>query len=220
MSCEIAASSVAVAAWDTHFEQTSRTDEQNDGRIVSPTAVLSLAPPASDHRAASRFPVSYVQTASLHALGTRRATIVNEVVNAKGKQRSEYDAEATRDHHPEWEPELWICRRSFSPASALTIPAKPARETPISAMASRIPLGIEIRAGVHTGECEIIAGKVGGLSVIIGARVKEQAGPGEVLVSNTVKDLVAGSGIAFADRGLCYLKGVPGEWRLYAVTKT
>ena len=81
------------------------------------------------------------------------------------------------------------------------------------------PLGIEIRAGVHTGECEIIAGKVGGLSVIIGARVKEQAGPGEVLVSNTVKDLVAGSGIAFADRGVCYLKGVPGEWRLYAVTK-
>ena len=81
-------------------------------------------------------------------------------------------------------------------------------------------LGIDIRAGVHTGECELIAGKVGGLSVIIGARVKEQAGPGEVLVSNTVKDLVAGSGIAFADRGVCRLKGVPGEWRLYAVTKT
>jgi class 3 adenylate cyclase len=98
-------------------------------------------------------------------------------------------------------------------------PARAVRCATASREAVR-PLGIEIRAGVHTGECEIIAGKVGGLSVIIGARVKEQAGPGEVLVSNTVKDLVAGSGIAFTDRGLCYLKGVPGEWRLYAVTKT
>ena len=80
-------------------------------------------------------------------------------------------------------------------------------------------LGIEIRAGVHTGECEVVDGKVGGIAVHIGARVSAEAGPGEVLVSSTVKDLVAGSGLAFADRGQAELKGVPGEWRLYAVDR-
>ncbi len=78
-------------------------------------------------------------------------------------------------------------------------------------------LGLELRAGVHTGECEVVDGKVAGLAVSIGARVAAQADPGEVLVSQTVKDLVAGSGIEFADRGAAELKGVPGEWRLYAV---
>jgi len=79
-------------------------------------------------------------------------------------------------------------------------------------------LGIEIRAGLHTGECEVIGDKVGGIAVHIGARVAGLAQPDEVLVSNTVKDLVAGSGIAFEDRGTQTLKGVPGEWRLFAVT--
>jgi class 3 adenylate cyclase len=78
-------------------------------------------------------------------------------------------------------------------------------------------LGLEIRCGLHTGECELLDGKVAGIAVSIGARVAAQAGPGEVLVSQTVKDLVAGSGIAFEDRGVAELKGVPGEWRLYAV---
>ena len=78
-------------------------------------------------------------------------------------------------------------------------------------------LGVEVRAGLHTGECELVDGKVAGIAVSIGARVAAQAGPGDVLVSQTVKDLVAGSGIEFADRGLAELKGVPGEWRLYAV---
>ncbi len=77
-------------------------------------------------------------------------------------------------------------------------------------------LGIETRVGVHTGECEVIHDKVGGIAVHIGARVAAEAGPGEVLVSGTVKDLVAGSGIRFADRGARTLKGVPGEWRLFA----
>ncbi len=79
------------------------------------------------------------------------------------------------------------------------------------------PLGIEIRAGVHTGEVETIAGKVGGIAVAIGARVGGLARPSEVLASQTVKDLVAGSGLAFEDRGVHELKGVPGEWRVYAV---
>jgi pimeloyl-ACP methyl ester carboxylesterase/class 3 adenylate cyclase len=78
-------------------------------------------------------------------------------------------------------------------------------------------LGLEIRAGLHTGECEILDGKVAGIAVSIGARVAARAGPGEVLVSQTVRDLVAGSGLAFEERGAAELKGVPGEWRLYAV---
>jgi class 3 adenylate cyclase len=79
-------------------------------------------------------------------------------------------------------------------------------------------LGIEIRAGLHTGEVEVMGDDIGGIAVNIGARVGSAAGPGEVLVSRTVTDLVAGSGIAFADRGVHSLKGVPGDWRLYAVT--
>ena len=78
-------------------------------------------------------------------------------------------------------------------------------------------LGIEIRAGLHTGECELVDGKVAGIAVSIGARVAACAAPGEVLVSQTVKDLVAGSGLEFDDRGEAELKGVPGEWRLFAV---
>jgi pimeloyl-ACP methyl ester carboxylesterase/class 3 adenylate cyclase len=78
-------------------------------------------------------------------------------------------------------------------------------------------LGLEVRAGLHTGECEVVDGKVAGIAVSIGARVAAQAQPGEVLVSGTVRDLVAGSGIAFDDRGAAELKGVPGEWRLFAV---
>ena len=76
-------------------------------------------------------------------------------------------------------------------------------------------LGIEIRAGIHTGECELIDGKAGGIAVSIGARVGALAGPSEVLVSQTVKDLVAGSGLAFEERGAHELRGVPGSWGIY-----
>lgn len=78
------------------------------------------------------------------------------------------------------------------------------------------PLGVEVRAGAHTGECEVIDGKLGGISVVTAARVAAHAGPSEVLVSQTVKDLVAGSGLAFDDRGEHALKGVPGRWTLHA----
>jgi pimeloyl-ACP methyl ester carboxylesterase/class 3 adenylate cyclase len=77
-------------------------------------------------------------------------------------------------------------------------------------------LGLEVRAGLHTGECEVLDGKVAGIAVHTGARVASRAAASEVLVSSTVKDLVAGSGIAFEDRGTHELHGVPGEWRLYA----
>ena len=77
-------------------------------------------------------------------------------------------------------------------------------------------VGLDVRSGLHTGECELSDGSVRGIAVHTGARVASAASPGEVLVSSTVKDLVAGSGIEFADRGVHELKGIPGEWRLYA----
>ena len=76
---------------------------------------------------------------------------------------------------------------------------------------------MEIRSGLHTGEVEVIGDDVGGLAVHIGARVMDRAGTGEVLASSTVKDLVVGSGIDFEERGAHELKGIPGEWRLFAV---
>jgi len=79
------------------------------------------------------------------------------------------------------------------------------------------PLGLEVRTGLHTGECELIGDDVGGIAVHIAARVAATAEPDEVLVSSTVRDLVAGSGLRFADRGIHGLKGVPGEWRLFLV---
>jgi class 3 adenylate cyclase/pimeloyl-ACP methyl ester carboxylesterase len=79
-------------------------------------------------------------------------------------------------------------------------------------------LGLDVRAGLHTGECEIVDGKVGGIAVHIGARVAASAAPGEVLVSSTVRDIVAGSGIAFEPRGEHVLKGIPGAWRLFSVS--
>ena len=79
------------------------------------------------------------------------------------------------------------------------------------------PLGLSVRIGLHTGECELAGDRVGGIAVHIGARVAAKAGADEVLVSSTVKDLVAGSGLKFADHGVHVLKGVPDEWRLYSV---
>lgn len=81
------------------------------------------------------------------------------------------------------------------------------------------PLGIEVRAGLHTGECEMIGDDVGGIAVHIGARIAALAGRSEVLVSSTVKDLVAGSGLRFNDRGNQSLKGIPGEWRIFAAER-
>jgi len=81
-------------------------------------------------------------------------------------------------------------------------------------------LGLEVRAGLHTGECELRGDKPGGIAVNIGARIVTQAGPGEVLVSSTVRDLVAGSGISFEDRGERKLKGIADAWRLFAVDET
>jgi class 3 adenylate cyclase len=78
-------------------------------------------------------------------------------------------------------------------------------------------VGLEVRSGLHTGEVELTGDDITGIAVNIGARVGAQAGPGEVLVSQTVKDLVAGSGLDFEDRGEHDLKGVPGPWRLWSL---
>ena len=96
-------------------------------------------------------------------------------------------------------------------------PARAVRAA-VAAIEALRPLDIEIRAGVHTGEVELVGDGVAGIAVHTGARVAAAAGPGEVLVSSTVKDLVAGSGLEFEERGEHELKGVPGTWRLYAVT--
>jgi class 3 adenylate cyclase len=81
-------------------------------------------------------------------------------------------------------------------------------------------LGIGVRAGLHSGECEVMGEDIGGIAVHIAARVSAHAEPRELLVSRTVKDLVAGSGIQFTDRGAHALKGVPDTWQLYAVDDT
>ncbi len=78
-------------------------------------------------------------------------------------------------------------------------------------------LGLDVRIGLHAGECEVLDGKLAGIAVSTGARITALAAPGQVLVSQTVKDLVAGSGITFDDHGAYDLKGVPGQWRLYSV---
>ncbi len=80
-------------------------------------------------------------------------------------------------------------------------------------------LGIEIRAGLHTGECDLVGDDVSGVAVAIAARIQAAAGASEVLVSNTVKELVVGSGLQFTDHGVHSLKGVEGDWRLYSVTR-
>ena len=81
-------------------------------------------------------------------------------------------------------------------------------------------LGIQVRVGLHTGECEVRGDDIGGIAVHIGARVSALAGPNDVLVSSTLRDLVIGSGLEFDERGDHQLKGVPGEWHLSAVTST
>ena len=80
-------------------------------------------------------------------------------------------------------------------------------------------LGFEIRAGIHTGECELLDDDIAGIAVHIAARILGQAGAGEILVSRTVRDLVVGSGTSFQDRGIVALRGVPGSWQLLAVDR-
>src|SRR4029077_17000201 len=83
-----------------------------------------------------------------------------------------------------------------------------------------LPIAVAVRAGLHTGEIDLVDGDVGGIAVHLGARVMAEAGAGETVVSSTVKDLVVGSGITFEDRGEHQLKGVPGIWRLFAVSRS
>jgi class 3 adenylate cyclase len=79
-------------------------------------------------------------------------------------------------------------------------------------------IGVDIRVGIHTGECEVVGDKLRGIAVHVGARVASKAGPGEILVSQTVRDLLAGSPVEFTDHGTHELKGIPGEWRLFSAT--
>jgi class 3 adenylate cyclase len=109
--------------------------------------------------------------------------------------------------------------RSTRPETGFSRPSTVLRVRSVVPVPSstRSRLGLQVRAGVHTGECEVHGDKLAGLAVHVGARVAAQASAGEVLVSNTVQDLIAGSGIELEDRGLFALKGLDGERRLYAV---
>ena len=78
-------------------------------------------------------------------------------------------------------------------------------------------IGLVVRQGIHVGECELIAGKVGGIAVVVGARTREAAGPGEILATQTVRDLTVGGAVEFGARGARVLKGIPGRWHLYGV---
>ncbi len=109
-----------------------------------------------------------------------------------------------------WTPRATASSRRSTARSAPSV-VQPRSESAVG------DLGLVVRAGLHAGECEVIGEKLGGVAVIVGARVAAQADAGEILVSSTVKDLVAGSGIEFEDRGVATLKGLPDEWRLYAV---
>jgi class 3 adenylate cyclase len=100
--------------------------------------------------------------------------------------------------------------------AALDGPARAIRAA-VAIVGKLLELGIRVRAGIHTGECDVMDDKLSGVAVHTGARVAALAGPGEVLVSSTVKDLVAGSGLRFGDRGEHELKGIPGVWLLYSV---
>ena len=119
--------------------------------------------------------------------------------------RSRLGSEAARVTHPETASSR--CSTAHSVAIRCAMSIRDAVQA----------LGIEVRAGLHTGECEIRGDDIGGIGVHIGARVSALAGPNEVLVSSTLRDLVIGSGLEFEDRGDHTLKGVPGEWRLSAV---
>jgi hypothetical protein len=103
--------------------------------------------------------------------------------------------------------------------ATVSLPPSMVRHARCAARVQIRPLGIEVRAGLHTGECEMTADDVGGIAVHLGSRVAALASAGEVLVSSTVKDLVAGSGPRSTERGIQSPKGVPGEWRLFSVGK-
>ena len=98
-------------------------------------------------------------------------------------------------------------------------PSQAARAALAIEAAARVA-GIDVRAGVHTGECELIGDDIGGIAVHIASRIESSAAPGEVLASRTVRDLAIGSGLTFDERGSRELKGVPGEWDLFAVAGT
>ena len=109
-----------------------------------------------------------------------------------------------------------VCSTGDGMLATFDVPAQAVRCALALTEATRA-LGLELRAGAHTGECELRDGDVSGLAVHIAARVQAAAPPGQVLASRTVRDLVAGSGLGFADRGPHVLKGVPGEWSLFTV---
>ena len=180
----------------TRSSTRSRSSSRASGTAPSPTACW---PPSSSPTSSAprrRPPPSATAAGATSSSGTTTSCAASS--GASGAARS--TPRATGSSPP-----------STGPRAGSAAPAR-------SASGVRA-LGLEVRAGLHTGEVELLDDKVSGLAVHIGARVAAAAGPGEVLVSSTVKDLVAGSGLRFQDRGLQTLKGVPGEWHLFALER-
>jgi class 3 adenylate cyclase len=159
--------------------------------------------------------------------GRYLAGLLERVERKNGRQLAEHLGERLwrdflRDHHAAVRRELERFRgRAIHTAgdgflATFDGPARAVRCASAIGQSVR-SLGLEVRAGVHTGEIELVGDDVGGIAVHIGARVAALAGPGEVLVSSTVKDLVAGAGLVFEPRGTHTLKGAPDEWRLFRV---
>ena len=132
-----------------------------------------------------------------HALARRARRCSAVAAVSVSRPRGEHDRETVSSR----------CSTALSARSAAPMAIRDAVQT----------LGIEVRAGLHTGECEVRGDDIGGIGVHIGARVSALAGPNDVLVSSTLRDLVIGSGLEFEERGSYELKGVPGEWHLFAV---
>jgi hypothetical protein len=158
------------------------------------------------------------------------AAVTDRLKELGGNRSGLQVAGRLRKHLPIPQSVVWtISTSAVLLALAKTLPGTEPNHLPLCVASPTLPrcamairdavqaLGIEVRVGLHTGECEVRGEDIGGIAVHIGARVSALAGPNEVLVSSTLRDLVIGSGLQFDDRGAHELKGVPGEWHLFAV---
>jgi pimeloyl-ACP methyl ester carboxylesterase len=181
---------------------------------ASPAAVVALN--TMNHEIDVRPVVASVQAPALvmHARGDQQVDVRHGRELATLLPRARYIELDGEDHAPWLINAGQIVREIEAFTAAIGEPEEPER---VLATVTLQAIGLQIRIGLHTGECETVAGKAAGIAVHIGARVSAAAGPGELFVTSTVKDLVAGSGLRFEDRGDCALKGLPDAWHLYAV---
>ena len=175
---------------------------------ASPAAAVALQRMNVETDTRALLPSIRVPTLILHRVGDRNVDVKNARYAAEHIPGAKYVELAGDDHLPSVGDSQRIVDEIHSFLTGVWQSADAVKD-----------IGIEIRAGLHTGECELVDGKTAGIAVHIGARVAALAGADDVLVSRTLKDLVAGSEIEFEDRGTHELKGVPGEWQLFSVKR-